>query len=81
LRLVGVTYGPEAVQMLTQGEVQVVVFDAPTLRYPVPLRGTKPCRWSVGSLARKNTLSPRKPIDRALLEIFDADGVGTRDAY
>jgi polar amino acid transport system substrate-binding protein len=83
LPFVSVNYGADAIRMLIQGEVQAVVFDAPTLQYWVAKQGNGAVRV-VGPLFRPEKYgiavaegSPlRKGINEALLEIYDS---GTYD--
>lgn len=79
-----VGYGPDAIRMLLQGEVQAVVFDAPTLLYWVAQEGNKnvqvvgpvfmPEKYAI-AVADGSAL--RKPINQALLETY-ADGTYER---
>jgi polar amino acid transport system substrate-binding protein len=72
-----VTYGPDAIRMLTRDEVQAVVFDAATLQYWAARQG-KGLIQVVGPLFRPLKYgiavpegSPlRKQINRTLLEIY-----------
>ena len=41
LPFASVTYGPDVIWMLTQGGVQAVVFDAPTLQYWAAKQGNR----------------------------------------
>jgi polar amino acid transport system substrate-binding protein len=78
LSFVNVSYGPDAIRMLTQGEVQAVVFDAPTLQYWVAREGNgavqivgpvfRPEKYAI-AVAEGSAL--RKPINEALLQIYD----------
>jgi polar amino acid transport system substrate-binding protein len=78
LNFVSVSYGPDAIRMLIQGEVQAVVFDAPTLQYWVAKRGNgvvqvvgpvfRPEKYGI-ALAEGSLL--RKPINEALLELYN----------
>jgi polar amino acid transport system substrate-binding protein len=84
LPFVSVTYGPDAIRMLVRGEVQAVVFDAPTLQYWLAKEGTgavqvvgplfQPEKYAI-AVAEGSAL--RKPIDEALLEIYE-DGTYDR---
>ena len=75
-----VTYGPDAIRMLTRGTVQAVVFDAATLEYWAAKQGKgivqvvgpifRPQKYAI-AVAVGSAL--RKQINRALLEIY-ADG-------
>jgi polar amino acid transport system substrate-binding protein len=78
LPYVSVSYGPDAIRMLIQGDVQAVVFDAPTLRYWAAKQGNgvvqvvgpifRPEKYGI-AVAEGSAL--RKPINKALLEIYD----------
>jgi polar amino acid transport system substrate-binding protein len=78
LPFAGVKDGPDAIRMLVQGDVQAVVFDAPTLRYWAAKQGNgvvqivgpvfRPEKYGI-AVAEGSTL--RKPINEALLEIYD----------
>ena len=78
LQFVSVNDGPAAIRMLTQGEVQAVVFDAPTLQYWAARQGNGVVQV-VGPIFRQEKYaiavaegSPlRKPINQALLEIYE----------
>lgn len=83
LRFTSVNYGPDAIQMLAQGEVQAVVFDAPTLQYwakqgsgIVQVVGPvfRPEKYGI-AVAEGSAL--RKPINEALLELY-VDGTYER---
>ena len=75
-----VSYGPDAIQMLLRGEVQAVVFDAPTLQYWAAREGNGQVQV-VGpvfmpekyAIAVGDGSALRKPINQALLQIM-ADG-------
>lgn len=80
LRFVAVSYGPEAIRLLTQGEVQAVVFDAPTLQYWAAKQGNGAVqvvgpifRLEKYAIAVAEGSALRKPINAALLELY-ADG-------
>jgi polar amino acid transport system substrate-binding protein len=83
LPFASVSHGPDAIRMLTEGEVQAVVFDAPTLQYWAARQGNGVVRV-VGPIFRPEKYgiavaegSPlRKPINEALLEIYES---GTYD--
>jgi polar amino acid transport system substrate-binding protein len=76
---VSVSYGPDGIRMLTEGEVQAVVFDAPTLQYWAARQGNAAVQV-VGPIFRPEKYgiavaegSPlRKQINEALLEIYDS---------
>jgi ABC-type amino acid transport substrate-binding protein len=76
----GITNADEGIRMITQGEVQAIVFDAPTLQYYAAKRGGGVLQV-VGPIFRPEKIaiavregSPlRKRINEALLEIY-ADG-------
>ncbi len=80
LPFVSVNYGPDGIRMLTQGEVQAIVFDAPTLQYWAAKQGNGVVRV-VGPIFRKEKYgiavaegsALRKPINEALLAM-DVDG-------
>jgi polar amino acid transport system substrate-binding protein len=84
LPFVSVTYGPDAIRMLVRGDVQAVVFDAPTLQYWLAKEGAgavqvvgpifQPEKYAI-AVAEGSVL--RKPIDEALLEIYE-DGTYER---
>ena len=69
---------PEAIRMLTEGEVQAVVFDVPTLRYWAARQGNgvvqvvgpifRPEKYGI-AVAEGSAL--RKPINEALLELYE----------
>jgi len=75
-----VTYGPDGIRMLVKGEVQAVVFDAPTLQYWAAKQGNGLIEV-VGPLFRPQkygiavaVASPlRKQINQVLLDMY-ADG-------
>lgn len=79
-----VTYGPDAIRLLVRGEVQAVVFDAPTLQYWAAREGNGqvqvvgplflPERYAI-AMGEGSML--RKPINQALLQIV-ADGTFDR---
>ena len=78
LSFVTVSSGPEAIRMLTAGEVQAVVFDAPTLRYWAARQGNglvqvvgPILRLEKYALAVARGSALRKPIDEALLELYE----------
>lgn len=64
--------------MLTEGEVQAVVFDAPTLQYWAAKQGNEVVQV-VGPIFRQEKYAIavaegsalRKPINEALLELYD----------
>ena len=70
--------GPDAIQMLTEGAVQAVVIDAPTLQYWAAKQGNGVVQV-VGPIFRLEKYgiavaegSPlRKPINQGLLELYD----------
>ncbi len=72
-----VTSGPDGIRMLVQGEVQAIVFDAPTLQYWAAGQG-KGAIQVVGPLFQPEKYgivvaegSPlRKPINEALLQMY-----------
>lgn len=78
------TYGPDAIRMLLQGEAQAVVFDAPTLQYWAAREGNgqvqvvgplfMPERYAI-AVGEGSAL--RKPINQALLQMA-ADGTYER---
>jgi len=78
LPFVSVSYGPDAIRMLARGEVQAVVFDAPTLQYWAAKQGTgavqvvgpifRPEKYGI-AVAEGSAL--RKPINEALLELYE----------
>jgi len=78
LPFVSVNYGPDAIRMLTEGEVQAVVFDAPTLQYWAAKQGQGVVRV-VGPLFRQEKYAIavaegselRKQINEALLKIYE----------
>jgi ABC-type amino acid transport substrate-binding protein len=78
LPFVGVNNGPDGIRMLTEGQVQAVVFDAPTLEYWEARQGSGIVQV-VGPLFRRGKYgivvaegSPlRKRINEALLAIYD----------
>lgn len=84
LRFTPVTYGPDAIRMLLQGEAQAVVFDAPTLQYWAAREGNgqvqvvgplfMPERYAI-AVGEGSAL--RKPINQALLQMA-ADGTYER---
>ena len=84
LPFVSVSYGPDAIRMLARGEVQAVVFDAPTLQYWAAKQGTgavqvvgpifRPEKYGI-AVAEGSAL--RKPINEALLELYE-DGTYER---
>jgi ABC-type amino acid transport substrate-binding protein len=84
LPFVSLSSAPEGIRMLTQGEVQAIVFDAPTLQYWAAKQGKgvlqvvgpifRPEKYAI-AVAVGSTL--RKPINEALLELFD-DGTYER---
>jgi len=84
LPFVPVGYGPDAIRMLSRGDVQAVVFDAPTLQYWAAKEG-KGAVEVVGPIFRPEKYGIvvaegsklRKPINEALLEIY-ADGTYER---
>jgi len=71
------TYGPDGIRMLIKGEVQAVVFDAPTLQYWAAKQGNALVEV-VGPLFRPQkygiavaVASPlRKPINQVLLDMY-----------
>jgi len=78
LSFVSVNYGPDAIRMLTDGQVQAVVFDAPTLRYWAARQGNglvqvvgpifRPEKYAIAVVEGS---SLRKPINEALLELYE----------
>ena len=78
LHFAGVNDGPDAIRMLSDGTVQAVVFDAPTLQFWAAKQGNGLVRV-VGPIFRPEKYgiavaegSPlRKLINEALLEVFD----------
>lgn len=78
LPFVNVNYGPEAIRMLTEGEVQAVVFDAPTLQYWAAKQGQgvvqvvgplfRPEKYAI-AVAEGSEL--RKKINEAVLTIYE----------
>ena len=80
LRFVSVTSGPDGIRMLTEGQVQAIVFDAPTLQYWAAKQGKgavqvvgpifRPEKYGI-AVAEGSAL--RKRINQALLELY-ADG-------
>jgi len=78
LPFVSVNYGPDGIRMLTEGEVQAVVFDAPTLQYWAAKQGQGVVRV-VGPLFRQEKYAIavaegsglRKRINQALLKIYE----------
>ena len=80
LPFVSVKSGPDGIRMLAQGEVQAIVFDAPTLQYWASKQGNGVVQV-VGPILREEKYAVavaegsalRKPINQALLELF-ADG-------
>jgi polar amino acid transport system substrate-binding protein len=78
LPFVSVNYGPDAIRMLTAGEVQAVVFDAPTLQYWAAKQGQGMVQV-VGPLFRREKYAIvvaegsglRKQINEALLKIYE----------
>lgn len=80
LPFTNVSYGPDAIRMLLQGEAQAVVFDAPTLQYWAAREGHgqvqvvgpvfMPERYAI-AVGEGSAL--RKPINQALLQMV-ADG-------
>jgi len=78
LPFVSVNVGPDGIRMLIKGDVQAVVFDAPTLQYWAAKQGNgvvrvvgpifQPERYGI-ALSEGSAL--RKPINEALLEIFE----------
>ena len=77
LPFVSVTSGPDGIRMLAQGEVQAIVFDAPTLQYWAAKQGNGVVQV-VGPILREEKYAVavaegsalRKPINQALLELF-----------
>jgi ABC-type amino acid transport substrate-binding protein len=84
LPFVDVNSADEGVRMLMQGEVQAIVFDAPTLQYWAAKRGNgvlavvgpifRPEKYGI---AVANGSSLRKPINEALLAMYE-DGTYER---
>jgi ABC-type amino acid transport substrate-binding protein len=80
LPFVDVKTADDGIRMLTQGDVQAIVYDAPTLQYWAAKRGNgvllvvgpifRPEKYGI-ALAEGSTL--RKPINEALLSMY-ADG-------
>jgi polar amino acid transport system substrate-binding protein len=78
LPFVNVNSGPEAIRMLTDGEVQAVVFDSPTLQYWAAKQGQGVVRV-VGPLFRQEKYAIavaegselRKKINEAVLMIYE----------
>jgi ABC-type amino acid transport substrate-binding protein len=78
LPFVNVTYGPEAIRMLSEGEVQAVVFDAPVLQYWAAKQGQGVVQV-VGPLFRQEKYAIavaegsnlRKKINEAILTIYE----------
>ncbi|MBL8414881.1 MAG: transporter substrate-binding domain-containing protein [Propionivibrio sp.] len=78
LPFVNVNYGPEAIRMLSEGEVQAVVFDAPTLQYWAAKQGQGVVQV-VGPLFRQEKYAIavaegsdlRKKINEAILTIYE----------
>ena len=78
LSFVNVADGPDAIRMLARGKVKAVVFDAPTLQYWAATQGEgavqvvgpifRPQKYGI-AVAEGSAL--RKPINEALLEIYD----------
>ena len=78
LSFVSVNYGPDAIRMLTDDQVQAVVFDAPTLRYWAARQGNglvqvvgpifRPEKYAIAVVEGS---SLRKPINEALLELYE----------
>ena len=78
LPFVGVSYGPDAIRMLARGEVQAVVFDAPTLQYWAAKEGSagmqvvgpifRPEKYGI-AVAEGSAL--RKPINETLLGLYE----------
>jgi len=78
LSFVSLSSGSDAIRMLTDGEVQAVVFDAPTLRYWAAKQGNGLVQV-VGPIFRSERYALafakgsalRKPINVALLELYE----------
>jgi ABC-type amino acid transport substrate-binding protein len=78
LSFVNVADGSDAIRMLARGKVKAVVFDAPTLQYWAATQGEgavqvvgpifRPQKYGI-AVAEGSAL--RKPINEALLEIYD----------
>jgi len=78
LPFASVNVGPDAIRMLTEGEVQAIVFDAPTLQYWAAKQGNgvvqvvgpvfRPEKYGI-AVAEGSAL--RKPINEALLELYE----------
>jgi len=78
LPFVTVNSGPDGIRMLTEGEVQAIVFDAPVLQYYAAKQGNGLVQV-VGPIFRQEKYgiavaegsALRKPINQALLELYD----------
>ena len=78
LPFVRVKDGPDGIRMLAQGEVQAVVFDAPTLQYWAAKQGEgivqvvgPVFRLGKYGIALVEGSALRKPINEALLGMYD----------
>ena len=78
LTFVSLKDAPDTIRMLTEGELQAVVFDAPTLQYWAAKQGNgvvqvvgpifRPEKYGI---AVANGSALRKPINEALLELYE----------